>query len=139
MKSTERLLQCKIKLGIKTDYKLAQALGINRARVHNYMAGKATPDVYAAIKMAEILKVHPLMLVAEFEEEAAKDEKKKAFWSNFAQRIKTGALGMLVLTFTAFWSPGAEAAGLTLDTHNVYYVKLQTLDCTPKTENLGGF
>jgi len=116
----ERLLECKVKLKISSDYGLAKALGINPARICDYMAGRSKPDAYTAVKMAEILKVHPLLLQAEFEAEREKDEERKIFWLNFAQRIKTGAVAMLVLISTAFWSPDSEASGMLLDTHNVY-------------------
>lgn len=116
MKIKERLLECKVKTGIKSDYKLAEVLGTSRQRISELMNGKCKPDAYIAVKIAEILKVHPLMLVAEFEADIAKDEKKRAFWVNFGQRIKTGAVAMLVSIFIAFWCP--EPKALTLDTHN---------------------
>lgn len=114
----ERLKDCKIKEGIKSDYGLAKVLGINPARICDYMAGRRTPDAYTAVKMAEILKIHPLLLLAEFEAETEKDETRRNFWVNFAQRIKTGTVGMLVLIFTVFWSPEPKAEGWKLDTHN---------------------
>lgn len=104
MKIRERLLECKVKLGIKSDYGLAKALGINRGTLSGYMTGKRIPDAFAAVKMAEILKVHPLLLLAEFEAESEKDETKRAFWENFVQRIKSGAMGMWASIFTAIWS-----------------------------------
>jgi transcriptional regulator with XRE-family HTH domain len=123
MNSIERLLQCKVKLGIKSDYALAKALGINRGSMTGYMTGKRQPDVYMAIKMAEILKVHPLMLIAEFEIETAKTVERQAFWANFAQRIKSGLVGIVVLICSAFWWPEQSAAAAVPDSHNVYYVK----------------
>lgn len=109
MKVKERLLECKIKLGIKSDYGLAKALKINRGTLSGYMTGKRAPDAFAAVKMAEVLKLHPLQLIAEFEAETEKNEEKRNFWLNFAQRIKTGAVAMLVLISTAFWLPEAKA------------------------------
>lgn len=123
MKIKERLLECKIKTGIKSDYKLAEALGTSRQVVSALMNEKQKPDAYIAVKIADILKLHPLQLIAEFEAETAKDETKEAFWLNFAQRIKTGAIGMLALISTAFWLPEQKATAAMLDTHNVYYVK----------------
>ena len=119
----ERLLECKIKLSIETDYKLAQALGIHRQQISHYMAGTRTPDAYAAVKIGETLGIHPMQLLAEFEAEGAKTEERRAFWENFSQRIKRGIVGMLALSFTAFYSPEHAQAETGLDTHNVYYVK----------------
>lgn len=119
MKAEKRLLECKIKLGIKSDYALAKALGINRGMISHYMAGTRTPDAYAAVKMAEILGLHPMMLLAEFESETEHNEEKRKFWENFGRRIKSGALGIVALTSTAFWLPERRAEARGLDTHNV--------------------
>lgn len=125
MKIKERLLECKVKLGLDTDYKLAKALKINRARIHDYMTGKRHPDAYTAVQIGETLGIHPMQLLAEFEEEAAKTDERRAFWANFTRRIKSGIVGMLALSFTGIcWPEHAQAARLGLDTHNVYYVKL---------------
>lgn len=105
MKIRERLLECKIKLGIKSDYALAKALQTDRRRISEYMAAKRIPDAYTAVKVAEILKVHPMLLIAEFEAENAKTEERKNWWLNFLQRMKAGALGMVVLISTTFWLP----------------------------------
>ena len=115
MKIRERLLECKVKTGIKSDYGLAKALGINRARVHDYMTAKAKPDAYIAVKIGEILNIHPLLLLAEFEAETARSAERQAFWLNFGQRIKTGAVAMLALISTAFWFPGQSAKAGTHD------------------------
>lgn len=118
MKIRERLLECKIKTGIKSDYALADKIGINRARIHDYMQGNGKPDAYAAVRIGEILGIHPLLLQAEFEAESAKTPERKAFWENFAQRIKSGVLPMLALICIALWPRESEAGTLMLDTHN---------------------
>ncbi len=118
MKLRERLLECKIKLRISRDYALAKALKINSARICDDMAGRRIPDTYTTIKMAEILKVHPLLLVAEFEGDMEKDEEKKTFWLTFAQRIKTGAIAILALICIVIWSPVQEATLGELDARN---------------------
>ena len=109
MKIKERLMECKIKTGIKSDYGLAKALGCSRQRISGLMKGWVKPEAYEAIKIGELLQIHPLILLAEFEAENAKKPERVAFWENFGRRIKTGAVGMLVLTSTAFWSPEAKA------------------------------
>ena len=86
MRTKELLLECKVKLGVPTDYKLAAALKIPRARISDYMLGKTTPDTYALMKIAECLKLNPLELIAEFEETTAKREEEKRFWADFRQR-----------------------------------------------------
>ena len=84
------------------------------------MNGKRKPDAYIAVKIGEILKVHPLLLQAEFEAEMAKTEERKTFWLNFKLRIKTGLLGIVVLIFTAFLSPEPKASDLVQHAHNSF-------------------
>jgi len=98
----ELLLECKIKLGIKSDYKLAQALEIHTARVSSYMSGKEQPDTYTAVRMALILKRDPTEIIAMIESEKEKNEKKKAFWVDFLAHVRQAAkLYMLALVFIA--------------------------------------
>ena len=125
MKIKERLLECKIKLKISSDYALAKKIGCSRQRLSNILKGTVKPEAYEAIKIGEILRVHPLMLLAEFEAENAKTEARKSFWINFGQRIKTGAIAIMALISTAFWSPEPKTGDLVGNTHNVYYVKFK--------------
>lgn len=101
-KAKELLLECKIKLGVKSDYKLAKAIEINPARVSAYMSGKEQPDTFAAVRMALILNRDPAEIIAEIEIEKEKNEKKRQFWRDFLQHAKQAARrGMLALLFTA--------------------------------------
>jgi plasmid maintenance system antidote protein VapI len=123
MKIRERLLECKVKSGIKSDYALAKALGVPRQQMSELLKGRKKPDAYICVKIGDMLGVHPLILLAELEADNAKTTERRAFWENFGRRIKTGALGMLALISTAFWLPEQKASAGLLDTHNVYYVK----------------
>ena len=120
MKIRERLLECKIKLAIKSDYALADAIGCSTQAISELNKEVRKPDAYFAVKIGEILGVHPLMLLAEFEAEKAKTVERRAFWENFGRRIKTGAVGMLVLIFTSSLLLAPRANARALDTHNVY-------------------
>jgi predicted transcriptional regulator len=101
-KAKELLLECKIKLGVKSDYKLAQALEINPARVSAYMSEKETPDTYTAVRVALILKRDPTELIAIIQAEKEKNPKRQAFWLDFLQHVRqTAKLYMLALIFTA--------------------------------------
>jgi transcriptional regulator with XRE-family HTH domain len=137
MKVKERLLECKITLGIKSDYALAEALGVSRQRVSELMKGRTRPDAFIAVQIGDILRIHPLMLVAEFEVENAKDADRKAFWINFGRRIKTGALAMLALISTAFWSPEPRAESSALIRIMLRYVKSRARGYITKWQNFG--
>ena len=100
-KAKELLLECKIALGVKTDYKLAQALKINRGIVSDYLSGKRVPDVYACVRIALALKRDPAEIIAEIEAETEKNPERRAFWVDFLQHVKAaGRFGMLALVFT---------------------------------------
>lgn len=100
-KAKELLLECKIKIGVKTDYKLAQALQIDRARISEYMLEKRTPDTYACVQIALILHRDPAEIIAIVESESEKNEKRRAFWLGFLQRArqasKAGTLGLIFI------------------------------------------
>lgn len=101
-KAKELLLECKIKLGVKTDYKLAQALEIHNGRISAYMNGKEVPDAYACVRMALILGRDPAQVIAEIEADTEKNATRREFWADFAQRAKRAAkLGTLALFFMA--------------------------------------
>jgi transcriptional regulator with XRE-family HTH domain len=123
MKTREFLLECKIKLDIKTDYKLAQRLEITRANISFYMSGKRKPDLYATTRIALCLGRDPAMIAAEIEAEGEKNSQKAEFWKGFllhASRAKklmlAGICGGILLAGGN--APKAEAAMLE-SSHNV--------------------
>jgi len=96
MRTKELLLQCKIKLRIKSDYALAEALKIRRARISDYMLEKRIPDAYTAVKIAECLGLDALALIAEFEEATAKNPIERGFWADFRQRAEKPLKGFIM-------------------------------------------
>jgi len=119
-KAKELLLECKIKLGVKTDYKLAQALEIHRGILSDYMSGKRTPDAYACVRIALILNKNPTEVIAIVENESEKNAQRKAFWADFLSHAKAAAqVGMLVLIFTmsALQSVNHELGGFNRRRH----------------------
>ncbi|MEQ1741916.1 MAG: hypothetical protein ABL869_05375 [Candidatus Nitrotoga sp.] len=100
-KAKELLLECKIRLGVKTDYKLAQALQIHSGLVSDYMREKRTPDTFTCVQMALVLKRDPAEIIAIVESESEKNEKRKTFWLDFLQRVRqasrAGTLGLIFI------------------------------------------
>jgi transcriptional regulator with XRE-family HTH domain len=96
MKTKELLLECKIAAKVSSDYALAKALGIPRQRVAEYMSGKQVPDTFAAVKIALLLRRDPVEVIALIESETEKNPAKRAFWTDFLQRVRQAAkLGTL--------------------------------------------
>lgn len=110
-KAKELLLECKIKLNVQTDYKLAKALEIERARVSDYMTEKRIPDVYACVRIAMALRRDPAEVIAEIKADTARNDKRRAFWVDFLQRAKQAArLGTLAAICILTLLGGAAAA-----------------------------
>lgn len=84
----EYLERCKAALGIETDYKLAQKLGVAPQYVYNWRAGKTFSDGIA-IKVAEILEIDPLSVLL----------------AQCAQRTKCPAAGRIFRTAAAKLDP----------------------------------
>lgn len=100
MNAKELLLECKIKLKLESDYALAKALELPRARLSEYMRGKVNPDVYALTRIALTLNKDPISLIAEYEAATEKNVIKKKFWHGFLLRAsKAGRVCTLIMVF----------------------------------------
>lgn len=88
MKSTiDYMDEAKRKLGIESDYAAAKWMRVNRATISNYRNGKRIIDDYAAAKIAEVLEIPPMEIIAVANVEREKDEEKKEYWKNFYERL----------------------------------------------------
>lgn len=128
MKTKELLLECKIKLAVQTDYKLAQQLEIPRARISDYMAGRRRPDTYGTTRIALCLGRDPAMIAAEIEVEAEKNPIRAAFWRDFLARASTHKSIMLALLyggtlFIAGTPSASNAVEIKATSHNVWLRK----------------
>lgn len=71
--------QIKMEQGIKSNYALAKLLKINEARIGNYYKGIVKPDDYAITRVALMLHMEPIHLIAEIRAEDEKNATKKEF------------------------------------------------------------
>ena len=124
-KAKELLLECKIKLGIKTDYKLAQAMKMHRGLISDFMNEKRIPDEYACVRMALILEKDPAEVIALVMADTEKNIVRQEFWRDFLQRVQQrGKLFTLGVVFLlSSHGDSANADNWCLASHNVYYVK----------------
>jgi transcriptional regulator with XRE-family HTH domain len=97
MKSTlEYLNEAKEALGITSDYGMAKWLNVSAQAVSKYKRGERVIDDYAAVKIAEALKIDPLEVITAANFEREKDDGRKAFWANFS---RAGLAASFVLVF----------------------------------------
>lgn len=86
MKAFEYCDAVKEKVGIESHYALAKRLGIAKQSITKLYAG-GTFSNETALKVAEILEIDPLIVIADSEIEKAKVPEIRAVWENLAARI----------------------------------------------------
>lgn len=87
MTTLEYLNAVKAKLGIESDYALAQHLGITRSAVSVFTRGKGIFGDDVALAVAEILGIHPLTVIAQANAERAKTPEQRARWSGVMEKF----------------------------------------------------
>ena len=102
MKTTTELLNAvKAKNGITTDYALAKALDLPRARVCNFYKGTRSPNEHACLQIAKALGMRYEEVSAIVRIEAESDEKKRADWKDYYKSIGGIAASVALMVFTS--------------------------------------
>lgn len=95
MNTLEYLAACKDRLGIDSDYALAKRLGVRQPTISSYRAGRSRMDDDVALKVAEILELHPMQVIAAANAERAKTEEQKARWIGLMEKFSASFNGLL--------------------------------------------
>lgn len=83
MKTTvEYLIAAKAAIGVESDSALGKAIGLHRNAVGQYMNGSRVMDDYTALKVAQILGVDPLEVIAAANHERERSTEKREAWAN---------------------------------------------------------
>lgn len=106
--------EAKKKLGIESDYGLAKELGLSRAAVSLWRNGKGSMDDYAATRIAEIIGVNPLIVIAAVNVEKEKTEERKEYWKNFYERLG-GIAATILLAVNLIMTPTPSEAATILE------------------------
>jgi plasmid maintenance system antidote protein VapI len=96
LNTLEYLNAVKAKLGIESDYALAQHLGITRSAVSVFTRGKGIFGDDVALAVAEILGVHPFTVIAQANAERAKTPEQRARWSGVMEKFSVSFLNHLL-------------------------------------------
>ena len=97
MKTTEYLDAVKTRAALTSDYQLARLLGLEPSNITMYRKERRVMDDYTAARVAELLDIDELEVIAQANAEREKDAAKRAFWEHKAKaaRQRTGGpLGM---------------------------------------------
>ena len=88
MKTTVEYLDAvKAKLDLPSDYAAAKHLRVTRAAVSRYRGGDGTFDDTTAVRVAEILGVDPMELIAAMNAERARDDETRALWERLWGKV----------------------------------------------------
>lgn len=98
----EYLDEAKEKHGIKSDAELARMLGGSRSAVSEWRSTSRKPDNYACIRLAELLSINPLEIIAASNAEREADPERAKWWLNFSKRhgiknLSVSLIGMSLL------------------------------------------
>lgn len=107
---TNRYLDAVIdRLTLPSDYALAEVLGITTQAVYKMRGGGAMSATTAA-KIAELLEIDPLKVIAESELERATTEDGREVWRRIARKVAVIAVAAIGGTLSA--PPSGQAATL---------------------------
>lgn len=88
MKSTQKLLQEAMAQARCHSYaEFAREIGVTRAALSHYGKGLRVMDDYTAAKIAEVLGLNPLTIIAQANAERENDPKKARYWSGLLGRV----------------------------------------------------
>jgi plasmid maintenance system antidote protein VapI/uncharacterized protein YceK len=118
MKTTSYLDAARAKLGLPSDYALARHLGVPKETISNYRSGRRAFSNDIAARLAEILELDPLQVIADAELERATHPQKKELWQRIAATFGKAA-ALAVMSATPFLLPPPAQAGNAPVLHNV--------------------
>jgi hypothetical protein len=119
MKTTVQYLDAvKRRLDLPSDYAIAKALGLTRAAVSKQRNGDSSFDDLTAVRVAEILGLDPMEVIAACNAERARDDDARRVWERLWGKATgaavTTALAACIVGLAAAPSP-AQSAPLELD------------------------
>ncbi|MCM2564808.1 hypothetical protein [Janthinobacterium kumbetense] len=89
MNTMEYMQAVKTKLGIESDYALSKALQVTKQTVSRYSQGKGYFDDAVAVKVAELLQIHPGLVMLDMHRERAKTPAEQSIWQEIFEGFRT--------------------------------------------------
>lgn len=89
--AAEWLDAIKRKHHVESDWAVAKLLDTNHAVISHYRAGRRAFDAYMAVKVAALLGIDPLKVIASAEAERSRDADRKDFWKRLAACVLVAA------------------------------------------------
>jgi hypothetical protein len=76
--------------GFETNYRAAKELGMHPNVISTYKTRGGTMDEEAAVKVAEVLGIDPIIILADQAMERSKSEKARSAWAGVLGRLNFG-------------------------------------------------
>ena len=130
MKNTADFLDAlRVKLELSSDGKLADYLGKHRQYVSLYRKNECTFDDEMSLKVADLLEIDPVFVVACMHHQRAKQAKEKAIWTRIATMASGAGVGLFVLLAVPFVTqPPMDASIVTNQADSgALYIMLNTV------------
>jgi len=106
--------EIKKKHGLTTDYAVAKALLIDTRKISDVMSGRRHPPPVAAYRIADILEIDPIEVIACIDYEYTKDEQQKEYIKAFFSRRMRDVAAVLLVVVISILGAGKEANASTL-------------------------
>lgn len=90
MNTQSYMQKAKAKLGIQSDYALAQHLGLTRSAVSKLQLGKTSMGDETALKIADILQISRAVVLANAHAEREKNPEVAAVWQAMVEKFSMG-------------------------------------------------
>ncbi len=116
MRTINYLKKTKEVLDVSSDYGLAKKLGLTKQTISGYMNGNRTMDDYTAAKLAEVLGISALEVIAAANAEREKDAEKAEFWRKLA-KMSAAAIAIPLIVM------GGEKQEISLNNSNMHYAQ----------------
>lgn len=98
--------------GTGTDYAIAKRLDVSTQQVSKWRREVDQMGDGMAIRAAELLGVHPMIVIGEIRTERGRDEREKKFWAATARAAKSGKVAAVILAAGLAPALSETAAGL---------------------------
>lgn len=91
--------QAKVRLHLPSDYALSKKLGVTTSAISNYRSGRSRIDDDVALKVAQILGLNPLEVIAAANVERAKTDEMRDMWRGLMEKFSTGFNALMSVGF----------------------------------------
>lgn len=88
-------------------YSVAKLTGLSENAVQHYSKGRREFDTYAALRVAELLNIEPMQVIADVEAAREKDEGRKRYWQELAKK-SLGLTATVIFATAILTTPDAS-------------------------------